>query len=118
MVGTPVGILHVAQLVSDVAIKLMFATLLCSCGLLHLRRIGEIIDYHGISSTALPFDSTAGFRVGLLGSLTVASITGVGADVIAFTSVVGIGTKLLARTLQPGTFENRLAAPVPATLEH
>jgi len=65
--------------VSDVTVKLMFATLLCSFGLLHLRRTGEIIDYHAITPPALPFDSRAGFSAGLLGSLTVASITGVGA---------------------------------------
>lgn len=79
LVGTPVGILYVAPLGAGVTIKLMFATLLCSFDLLHLRRIGEIIDYHGITPTALPFHSTAGFSVGLLGSMIVASITGGGA---------------------------------------
>lgn len=139
LIGTPVGVLCLAPLVSDLAIKLVFATLLCSFGLLHLRRIGEITRYHGITPTDLAFDNKAGFAVGLLGSMTVASITGVGVDVLlymvlvllchadlkiaiptsvllmAFTSVVGIGTKLLAGTVQPGTFENWLAAaPVVA----
>jgi len=51
LVGTPVGILHVAPLVSDVTIELMFATLLCSFDLLHLRRIGETIGYCGVTQT-------------------------------------------------------------------
>jgi len=40
LLGTTVGILYVSPLVSDVMMKPMFATLLCSFGLLHLRRIG------------------------------------------------------------------------------
>jgi len=139
LVGTPVGVLYVAPLVSDLAIKLTFATVLCSFGLLHLRRIGEITGYHGITPTDLAFDNKAGFAVGLLGSMTIASITGVGVDMLlymvlvllchadlriaiptsvilmAFTSLVGIGVKAATGTVQPGTFENWLAAaPVVA----
>jgi uncharacterized membrane protein YfcA len=85
------------------------------------------------------FDHKVGFIVGFLGSLTIASITGVGIDMMiymvlvlwchadlkiaiptsvvlmAFTSLVGISFKLLFGTVQPGTFENWLAAaPVVA----
>jgi uncharacterized membrane protein YfcA len=85
------------------------------------------------------FDHRAGFVVGLFGSMTVASITGVGVDMMlymvlvllchadlkiaiptsvilmAFTSVVGATTKLILGDIQPGTFENWLAAaPVVA----
>ena len=139
LIGTPLGILYVAPLASDLAIKLLFAAILCSFGLLHLRRINEITNYHGITPTDLGFDNRAGFIVGLLGSLTVASITGVGVDMMiymvlvllchadlkiaiptsvvlmAFTSLVGMTVKLLLGSVQPGTFENWLAAaPVVA----
>jgi len=139
LLGTPLGVLYLAPLVPDLAIKLVFATLLCSFGLLHLRRVDEITGYHGITPHDLAFDHKAGFLVGFLGSMTVASITGVGVDMtlymvlvllchadlkiaiptsvilMAFTSVVGILTKLLAGTVQPGTFENWVAAaPVVA----
>jgi uncharacterized membrane protein YfcA len=139
LIGTPLGILYVAPLASDLAIKLLFAAILCSFGLLHLRRINEITGYHGITPTDPGFDNRAGFIVGLLGSLTVASITGVGVDMMiymvlvllchadlkiaiptsvvlmAFTSLVGISVKLLLGSVQPGTFENWLAAaPVVA----
>jgi uncharacterized membrane protein YfcA len=139
LLGTPLGILCVAPLASDLAIKLLFGTILCSFGLLHLRRIDEITGYHGITPTDLGFDNRAGFVVGLFGSATVASITGVGVDMMiymvlvllchadlkiaiptsvilmAFTSLTGICVKLLLGAVQPGTFENWLAAaPVVA----
>jgi uncharacterized membrane protein YfcA len=139
LVGTPLGVVHVAPLASDLAIKLLFATLLCSFGVLHLRRIDEITGYHGITPTDLAFDNKAGFIIGLLGSMTVASITGVGIDMMiymvlvllchadlkiaiptsvilmAFTSLLGISVKWLVGSVQPGTFENWLAAaPVVA----
>jgi uncharacterized membrane protein YfcA len=139
LIGTPLGIVYLAPLASDLAIKLLFATLLCSFGLLHLRRINEITGYHGITPTDLAFDNKAGFLVGLLASMTVASITGVGIDMMiymvlvllchadlkiaiptsvilmAFTSLVGLSVKLLTGSVQPGTFENWLAAaPVVA----
>ena len=37
LLGTPLGILYVAPLAGDLFIKLLFATLWCSFGLLHLR---------------------------------------------------------------------------------
>jgi uncharacterized membrane protein YfcA len=139
LIGTPLGIVYLAPLASDLAIKLLFATLLCSFGLLHLRRINEITGYHGITPTDLAFDNKAGFLVGLLASMTVASITGVGIDMMiymvlvllchadlkiaiptsvilmAFTSLVGLSVKLLTGSVQPGTFATWLAAaPVVA----
>ena len=139
LIGTPLGVLFIAPHMPDLAIKLVFATVLCSFGLLHLRRIDEITGYHGMTPHDLAFDHKAGFIVGLSGSMTVASITGVGVDMMlymvlvllchadlriaiptsvilmAFTSVVGIATKVATGTVQPGTFENWLAAaPVVA----
>jgi hypothetical protein len=49
--GTPVGIRYVAPLASDVTIKLIFAALLCSFGLLDGRRIGGTIGCHGVTPT-------------------------------------------------------------------
>ncbi len=137
--GTPVGILLLSPLAGDLFIKLLFATLWCSFGLLHLRHIGEICDREGITPVQPSFDRRMGFLVGLLGSMTVASITGVGIDMMlymvlvllchadlkiaiptsvilmAFTSLVGVAVKLLFGGFQPGTFENWLAAaPVVA----
>lgn len=139
LIGTPLGILYVAPLASDLFIKLLFAAMWCSFGLLHLRRINEITSYEGMTPHDIAFDHKIGFAVGLLGSLFISSITGVGIDMIiymvlvlwchadlkiaiptsvilmAFTSLVGIAVKLMLGDVQPGTFENWLAAaPVVA----
>ena len=139
LIGTPLGVLFVAPLVSDLFIKLLFASMWCSFGLLHLRRINEITSYEGMTPHDISFDHRVGFTVGFFGGLTIASITGVGIDMflymflvlwchadlkiaiptsvvlMAFTSVVGVAVKLLTGGLQPGTFENWLAAaPVVA----
>ncbi|MEJ2382910.1 MAG: sulfite exporter TauE/SafE family protein [Xanthomonadales bacterium] len=139
LLGTPLGIAFVAPLASDLFIKLLFASMWCSFGLLHLRRINEITSYKGMTPHDVTFDHRVGFVVGFFGGLTVASITGVGIDMfiymvlvlwchadlkiaiptsvvlMAFTSVVGVTAKLLLGGLQPGTFENWLAAaPVVA----
>jgi uncharacterized membrane protein YfcA len=134
LIGTPLGILFVAPLASETFIKLLFASMWCSFGLLHLRRIREITAYEGMTPHDAAFDHRAGFVVGLVGGSTVASITGVGVDMMiylvlvllchadlkiaiptsvllmAFTSLVGITVKSLTGTVQPGTYENWLAA--------
>jgi uncharacterized membrane protein YfcA len=139
LIGTPLGIVFVAPLASDLFIKLLFASMWCSFGLLHLRRINEITSYEGMTPHDKSFDHKVGFIIGFFGGLTIASITGVGIDMfiymflvlwchadlkiaiptsvvlMAFTSLVGIVSKLLFGGLQPGTFENWLAAaPVVA----
>lgn len=134
LIGTPLGILYVAPLATDLFIKLLFAAMWCSFGLLHLRRINEITAYEGMTPHDKAFDHKVGFIVGLFGSLLITSITGVGIDMMiymvlvlwchadlkiaiptsvtlmAFTSLVGISTKLLIGDIQAGTFENWLAA--------
>lgn len=139
LIGTPLGILFVAPLASDLFIKLLFAAMWCSFGLLHLRRINEITSYEGMTPHDISFDHRVGFIVGFFGGLTIASITGVGIDMfiymflvlwchadlkiaiptsvvlMAFTSLVGVVFKLLFGGMEPGTFENWLAAaPVVA----
>ena len=137
--GTPFGILFLAPVVGDLFIKLLFAALWCSFGLLHLRYIDEICHRIGITPVAVAFDRKTGFLVGFFGSATIASITGVGVDMMlymvlvllchadlriaiptsvllmAFTSLVGALVKSVLGDFQPGTFENWLAAaPVVA----
>jgi uncharacterized membrane protein YfcA len=139
LLGTPLGILFVAPLASDLFIKLLFATLWCSFGLLHLRHIAEISSREGMTPVQPSFDRRAGLIVGFFGGLTVASITGVGIDMMlymvlvlfchadlkiaiptsvilmAFTSLVGVAVKFLLGGFEPGTFGQWLAAaPVVA----
>jgi uncharacterized membrane protein YfcA len=139
LLGTPLGILFIAPWVPGVAIKVLFAVVWASFGILHLRRTEDICANIGETPAAHRFDRKVGFTVGLLAGGTVASVTGVGIDMIlyavmvllmradlkvaipssviimAFTSVVGIATKGFFTGVQPGVFENWLAAaPVVA----
>lgn len=137
--GTPLGILFVAPLVPELWIKLVFAVVWASFGVLHLYRMGEIASHVGITSPGERWDFRVGLVVGAVSSAGVAAVTGVGIDMVlyaalvllcradlkiaiptsvlimAFTSVIGIGFKLAFTGVQPGVLENWLAAaPVVA----
>lgn len=137
--GTPLGILFIAPLVSPLMIKIVFAVLWCSFGVLHLYRLTELTRHEGMAPGAHRFDCIAGLLIGLLAGATISSITGVGIDMViyavlvllcqadlkiaiptsviimAFTSLVGIATKSITITVNPEVFGNWLAAaPVVA----
>ncbi|MFN8768695.1 MAG: sulfite exporter TauE/SafE family protein [Lysobacteraceae bacterium] len=139
LVGTPIGILFVAPLVPELWIKVVFAVIWASFGVLHLYRIGEISALEGMTSPGERWDFRVGLIVGLGAGSTVAAVTGVGIDMVlyatlvllcradlkiaiptsvlimAFTSVTGIAFKAMTSGVQPGVFENWLAAaPVVA----
>jgi uncharacterized protein len=134
LIGTPLGVLFIAPHIPGVIIKLVFAIVWASFGVLHLRRTNDICANIGETPTAHRFDRNVGFAIGLLAGATVAAVTGVGIDMIlyavmvllmradlkvaipssviimAFTSLVGIATKWLFTGVQPGVYENWLAA--------
>lgn len=139
--STPVGILLVAPLLSELWIKLVFAVLWASFGVLHLYRLNEIASHSGMTDFDERWDFKAGLVIGLLAGATVAAVSGVGIDmmlytalvllcradlkiaiptsviIMAYTSIIGIAVKvfLSAEGIQPGVFENWLAAaPVVA----
>jgi uncharacterized membrane protein YfcA len=139
LIGTPLGIVYLAPLVSGTLVKVAFAVTWASFGVLHLRRTNDICANIGETPAAHRFDRNVGFFTGLLAGATVASVTGVGIDMIlyavmvllmradlkvsipssviimAFTSVVGLATKLCFTGISPGVWENWLAAaPVVA----
>lgn len=134
LVGTPLGIFLLAPLLSELWIKLTFAVVWASFGVLHLWRIGEIAGHVGMTEFDERWDFRVGLWTGLLAGATVAAVTGVGIDmmlyallvllcradlkiaiptsvvIMAFTSVLGITVKALTTGVQPGVFENWLAA--------
>lgn len=139
LIGTPLGILYVAPLVPALWIKLLFAVIWASFGVLHLLRTREFCAVDGPSAPMPRFDAGVGLLIGVGAGLCVASVTGVGIDMIlyaalillrradlkmaiptsvlimAFTSLVGITFKSLFTGVQPGVYENWLAAaPVVA----
>jgi uncharacterized membrane protein YfcA len=139
LIGTPLGVLFVAPFVPELAIKIFFAIIWASFGVLHLYRTRHICANVGETPAAHRFDRNVGFGVGLLGGALVASITGVGIDMIlyavmvllmradlkvaipssiiimAFTSFIAISIKMALGTVHPDVFGNWLsAAPVVA----
>ena len=139
LIGTPLGILFVAPLVPELWIKLVFAVVWASFGVLHLYRVREFSAHSGMTSPGEGWDFRVGLTVGLAAGSTVAAVTGVGIDMVlyaalvllcradlkiaiptsviimAFTSVLGIAVKSVTTGVQPGVFENWLAAaPVVA----
>ncbi len=127
LVGTPLGAAFVAPHISDLWVKMLFAVVWASFGLMHLVKLAEIVGYSGISRGWQKLDQPIGLAIGLLGGV-VSAITGVGIDMIiyavlvllyradlkiaiptsvvlmAFTSLVGIATNLLLSQLFPDLF--------------
>lgn len=140
LIGTPLGAAFVAPFVPDLWVKLLFAVVWASFGIMHLIKIRELVAQHGDGDRYHDRDRPIGLAIGLAGGV-VASITGVGIDMVlyailvllyrsdlkvaiptsvvimAFTSLVGIATNvLLARwmperyAIDPEVFANWLAA--------
>ena len=138
--GTPLGIFFIAPYIPELWIKLLFAIVWASFGLLHLFRLSEIAGHTGMTDFDERWDFKLGLWIGVLAGATVAAVTGVGIDMVlytalvlicradlkiaiptsvvimAFTSVLGVAVKTLSgQGLAPGVFENWLAAaPVVA----
>jgi len=132
--GTPLGVLWIAPHVPELAIKVVFAVVWASFGVLHLYRIREIAAHVGMTEFDERWDFRVGLVVGALSGSTVASVTGVGIDmvlyaalvllcradlkiaiptsvvVMAFTSLVGVAVKEATTGLAPDVFGNWLAA--------
>lgn len=137
--GVPLGIFLVAPWVPSLWIKVIFAVVWGSFGLLHLRRIGEIASHEGMTDFDERWDHRVGLAIGLISGATVVSVSGVGIDMVlytvlvlvcradlkiaiptsvvimAYSSIIGIFTKAVFTGVQPGVYENWLAAaPVVA----
>ncbi|MDZ7791495.1 MAG: sulfite exporter TauE/SafE family protein [Xanthomonadales bacterium] len=139
LVGAPIGIFLIAPLVPEVWVKVCFSVIWAGFGLLHLYRINEIAAHSGIIDFNERWDIRLGLVLGTLSSATVVAVTGVGIDMVvyaalvllcradlkiaiptsvvimAFASVYGVLLKSLTTGMQPGVFEQWLAAaPVVA----
>lgn len=139
LIGAPIGIVYFAPLVPELWIKVTFAVLWGSFGVLHLYRIGEIAGHVGMTEFDEHWDHRVGFVLGLGASVLAVSVTGVGIDMVLYaalvllcradlkiaiptsvvimgvTSLYGVGIKFLTHSWQAGVYENWLAAaPVVA----
>lgn len=129
----PLSTVTLVLFVSDLYIKLLFAVIWCSFGIMSLVKLGELCALHGINRHAEKHDRVAGIIVGSIGGV-VASITGVGIDMViyavlvlmwravlkiatptsvllmAFASVLGVLTHVTLGTLTQEVFFDWLAA--------
>lgn len=138
-IGTPLGVLFLAPWIPELWVKVLFAVVWASFGVLHLHRIGEIASHDGRAEFEERYQFRVGVGIGLFAGSSVAAITGVGIDMVlyaalvlmfrvdlkiaiptsvvimAFTSIVGVAAKCLTTGLAPGVYENWLAsAPIVA----
>lgn len=133
-VGTTLGLLFVAPFVSEVVVKLLFAVVWAGFGLLHLVRIDEISGLAGILPLGGGRDGRLGLALGLAAGALVASVTGVGIDMViyavlvllcrtdlkiaiptsvvlmAWTSLLGLAVQVGTGELDPGVLGHWLAA--------
>lgn len=134
LLGTPLGILLLAPLIPELWVKVTFAVIWGSFGVLHLYRISEIAGHTGLALHSRRRDLQIGFALGLFSSAVAVGATGVGIDMViyavlvllfradlkiaiptsvvimAVTSVYGVLLKTLTDSWQPGVYENWLAA--------
>ncbi|MGE0712073.1 MAG: sulfite exporter TauE/SafE family protein [Planctomycetota bacterium] len=88
LVGTPLGLWAVAPWASDAAVKLVFAVLWASFGVMTLVKIGEMSRYSGWTPLGARGERAMGLFVGVFGGGTVAALTGVGIDMLLYTGLV------------------------------
>jgi len=124
LIGTPLGAALIAPYVPDLWVKLLFAIVWASFGVMHLIKMRELIDAKGITEHWRHWDYPIGFAIGVSGGI-VASITGVGIDMMvyavlvllyradlrisiptsvvlmAFTSVIGISSNVMLSRFDP-----------------
>jgi uncharacterized membrane protein YfcA len=134
LVGLPLGIFFVAPFVPELWIKVIFAVIWASFGVLHLYRLNEISSHEGMTEFDERWDFRVGLIIGIFSAATVVSVTGVGIDMVlyaalsllcradlkisiptsvvimGFSSALGVLIKNLTTGLQPGVYENWLAA--------
>lgn len=127
LVGMPIGAAWVAPAISDLWVKLIFAVIWASFGIMHLVKLRELVAATGVNSRWRAYDLPIGLLIGIMGGIA-SSITGVGIDMLiyatlvllyradlklaiptsvilmAFTSVVGIASNSLLAAWQPSTY--------------
>lgn len=126
--GTPIGAAFVAPFVPDLWVKLTFAVVWCSFGIMHLMKLNELVAAQGECERWRDWDLPIGLAIGMTGGV-VSSITGVGIDMLvyatlvllyradlkisiptsvvlmAFTSVVGIASNVALAQINPTLYD-------------
>ena len=127
LLATPIGVAWLAPRVPELGVKLVYGVVWASFGAITLLRLFELSGQTGMQDLGPGTERAAGLLSGAIGGGAVASVAGVGADMLlysvlvllfradarlaiptsvclmAFTSVVGVATRALLTTLDPST---------------
>ena len=87
LVGVPLGAAFVAPALPDLWVKLAFAVLWASFGVMHLIKMRELVAATSDPTLPKPYERPVGFAVGLLGGVA-AAVTGVGIDMMLYAVLV------------------------------
>lgn len=87
-VGVPLGLAFLTPMAPEIAVKVTFAVLWASFGVMTIRRVFEFSRVEGVTPVRPSFDRTWGLGLGLLGGACVAAVTGVGIEMLVYTSLV------------------------------
>lgn len=123
-IGTPLGVLFLAPQVDDLFVKLLFAVTWAGFGIAQFRLMRHLLEPEPLAHSHLGFDRLIGLLIGFGGGLFIASITGVGVDMLLFVVLVllvrvdarcGITSSVLLMTLTSivGLSTNAIAFGVP-----
>ncbi|MBB4657792.1 sulfite exporter TauE/SafE family protein [Parvularcula dongshanensis] len=85
--GVPFGAAFLAPHAPDLGVKLLFAVVWASFGIIHLTRFHAIVEPEGGRPPHGPLDRPIGLGVGFVGGI-VASLTGVGIDMMIYAALV------------------------------
>lgn len=124
-VGTPLGVLFLAPQVDDLFVKLLFAVTWAGFGIAQFRLMRHLLEPEPLAHPHLGFDCFIGLLVGFGGGLFIASITGVGIDMLLFVVLVllvrvdarcGIASSVILMTFTSivGLTTNSLAFGIPS----
>ena len=87
LIGTPLGAAFVAPFASDLLVKLLFAVTWASFGIIHWLKLNDIVRPEGPRTPHDRLDTPIGLLIGLTGGV-VASLTGIGIDMMIYTVLV------------------------------
>ncbi len=87
IVGVPLGAAVVAPALPDLWVKLAFAVIWASFGVMHLVKMRAIVAAKSDPDLPKPYERPVGYAVGLLGGVA-AAVTGVGIDMMLYAVLV------------------------------
>ena len=92
LLATPLAVAFLAPHVDERVMKMLFAVVWGSFGIMHFVKLNQICAATGMTRMSPAFDRGAGLAIGIAGGGLIASLTGVGIDMLLYVVLV-----LLAR---------------------